>query len=263
MKQTLTVKVKILPTEEQIILLKETQQQYIKACQYVSNYIFNNDFILEQRFIHDNLYFDIKDSFSLPAQLSQSVMRTVISNYKTTQTQLKKKPYVYKDDNNKIQRIYKDLNWLYYPLKYKNPFFVLVRDRSYSFKKDNIVSLSTLNGRINVPYVWIDNNYFNKFKEDFSFGECKILEIDNKWYIHFSVSRDIEDPKEQFSHVVGIDRGLRNILTTYDEKGKTEFYSGKKVLAKRRKYKKLRKKLQEVNTLNSKRKIRKIGQNWN
>lgn len=263
MKQTLTIKVKILPTEDQIVLLKKTQKQYIKACQYVSDYIFNNDFILEQRAIHDNLYFDIKESFSLPAQLSQSVMRTVISNYKTTQTQLKKKPYIYKDSNNKIQRIYKDLSWLWSPLKYKNPFFVLVRDRSYSFKKDNIVSLSTLNGRINVPYVWVDNNYFNKFKEDFSFDECKVLEIDNKWYIHFSVSRDIEESKEKFSHVVGIDRGLRNILTTYDEKGHTEFYSGKKVLAKRRKYKKLRKELQEVNTLNSKRKIRKIGQKEN
>ena len=59
-------------------------------------------------------------------------------------------------------------------------------------------------------------------------------------------------------HVVGIDRGLRQLVTTYDEKDKTTFFNGNAVLKKRRHYKELRRSLQARNTRNSKRRIRKM-----
>lgn len=52
----------------------------------------------------------------------------------------------------------------------------------------------------------------------------------------------------QTQHVVGIDRGLRFLATCYDEQGRTKFFSGKSIIRKRNKYKRLRQELQRRNT---------------
>lgn len=75
--------------------------------------------------------------------------------------------------------------------------------------------------------------------------------------------RDWSYQKGQSQHVVGIDRGLHFLTTSYDEKGQTAFYSGKKVMQIRRKYKRLRAQLQSKGTKSAKRKLKKIGQREN
>src|SRR5699024_7602948 len=68
---------------------------------------------------------------------------------------------------------------------------------------------------------------------------------------------------DQIQHVVGIDRGLHFLATCYDEKGKTNFISGKHILQVRRKYKKLRAELQKRGTKSAKRRLKKIGNREN
>ena len=59
---------------------------------------------------------------------------------------------------------------------------------------------------------------------------------------------------------MGIDRGLRQLLTIYDEKSRTIFVNGKEILQKRRYYKNLRKELQSKGTKSAKRRLETIGQ---
>ena len=56
-----------------------------------------------------------------------------------------------------------------------------------------------------------------------------------------SVFKAVEEfSKEEVIHVVGIDRGLRFLSVTYDERGKTEFLRSKQILRKRRKFLEIR-----------------------
>ena len=65
------------------------------------------------------------------------------------------------------------------------------------------------------------------------------------------------------SNVVGIDRGVRFLATSYDSSGKTVFYSGSEVKQKRAHYNALRKELQQLKTPSSRRRIKSIGQREN
>ncbi len=69
--------------------------------------------------------------------------------------------------------------------------------------------------------------------------------------------------KSEVSNVVGIDRGIRFIATTYDSNGKSVFYDGNTVKQKRAHYKALRKQLQQVGTPSSRKRIKAIGQREN
>ncbi|MGN7529871.1 UNVERIFIED_CONTAM: hypothetical protein QML36_11010, partial [Aerococcus urinaeequi] len=62
-----------------------------------------------------------------------------------------------------------------------------------------------------------------------------------KWFLHVSASKEIDSPDEtNIQRIVGIDRGLRQILTIADDTAHTTFYSGKSLMKKRRRFKKLR-----------------------
>ncbi|MFW3455142.1 RNA-guided endonuclease TnpB family protein, partial [Aerococcus viridans] len=63
--------------------------------------------------------------------------------------------------------------------------------------------------------------------------------------------------------IVGIDRGLRQILTIADDTAHTTFYSGKSLMKKRRRFKRLRQSLQAKNTKSSRRRLRTIERREN
>ena len=73
-------------------------------------------------------------------------------------------------------------------------------------------------------------------------------------------SNAVEDfQKENVRHVVGIDRGLRFLTVSYDEQGKTEFVSGKKIATKRHKFQEVRRQLQSKGTKSAKRRLKAIS----
>ena len=143
MEISLTIKAHIYPSQSEAESLKKTMQAYRQGCNYASQYVFNNNFELSQSKLNKALYHDLRDTFDLKSQMAQSVLRTVIARYKTVATQLSQKPY--KCLGYKIKR---DLTWLWKPVTFSRPQFDLVRNRDWSFKNDNQVSLNTLDGRI-------------------------------------------------------------------------------------------------------------------
>ena len=150
---TKTIKLRLYVNSEQIALFKQMSEQYRLACNFVSQYIFNNNFELNSNRLNKELYRDVRVQFKLKAQLAQSVFRTTTARYKTTKDQLAQKPFRYKDENGEYQRITKTLEWLMKPVLFSRPQCDLVRDRDYSFVDNgSMLSINTLDKRVKVCF---------------------------------------------------------------------------------------------------------------
>ena len=235
---TITTKVRIYPTPEQEESLKKTQKSYINGCNIVSQWVKNNE-ELSQKKINSALYSTIRENTGLGAQMSQSVIKTVIGTYKTIHSSNKK--------------------WSILP-EYKKNRVDLVRGRDYSLLKDKRLSIGTIDGRIKVPYT--DNPSLPL--HDHILGTATLVYKHGKWIMHIPITINIEEVSDSdIENVMGIDIGLRFLATSYDSTGKTKFYSGKEVKRKRAHYKQLRSDLQRKNTRSSRRRLNTIGNREN
>lgn len=253
----------IFQNDEDISKMIASQEAFRQGCNFVSDYMFNNNFPMNTTTLVKLLYHDLRSKFGLKSQMVQSCVRTMIARYRSTQTQLRKQRVWdgYKKDNHgKLVKNYvpKDLDFLWKPIKFKRPQLDLVRNRDYSHKSDNTMSLNTIYGRVTVQTIF--NGFEKYFDGTWKFGTAKVLKSDNHWYLNIAVTKEIEKPEFKPKHVVGIDRGLRQLLTIYDEQGQTTFVNGKQILQKRRHYKRLRQQLQSKNTKSAKRRLEAIGQ---
>ena len=268
-----TMKLHIHVDNDQKRLLKDLTEQYRKACNRVSNYIFHYDFILNPNKIQTILYHGLRDDFDLKSQIAISSIKTVVARYKTVQTQLQKKPYkipLNKNEDDKIEYmfVHRNLEWLQKPIKFSRPQADLVYNRDYSFVKDTngvpMLSLNTLDKRVKVTYDMPE--CFNKYSDgSWKLGTGKIVSYKNKWYFHISVSKTTDDEfqNDNCKMVVGIDRGLRFIENHYDDNGVSFFTLGKDVLEKRTKFNKVRQQLQSKNTKASKRVLKRLSEREN
>ena len=253
----------VFDNQNDILKMVESQEAFRQGCNFVSDYIFNNDFPLNATVLNKVIYNDLRERFGLKSQMAQSCIRTVVARYKTVQTQLRKQRVWdgYKKDNHgKDVKNYinKDLTFLWKPIVFNRPQLDLVRNRDYSYTKDNKMSLNTIHGRVVVKPIY--DGFKQYFDGSWTLGTAKILKSGKHWFMHIAVTKTIDDITVKPKNVVGIDRGLRQIMTTYDQKGNTVFYSGKQISHKRRNYSRLRKELQSKNTKSAKRRLKQINQ---
>ena len=260
MEMQVTIKTKLKISNSEIALsFSKTMEQYRQACNYVSEYIFNHDFDMKQSRLNKELYTKLRNLFSLKSQMAQSVIRTVIARYKTVKTQMARKPYKYQDQNTgEWYREVRDLTWLHKPISFNRPQVDLQRNRDWSYLSSGQLSINTLDGRVKVdPICHGFNQYFDG---TWKFGLAKLLKSSGKWYLHISATKEVADfDKQTVKHVVGLDRGLRFLATSYDEQGKTTFFDGQAIMRKRAKYQKLRATLQAKGTKSAKRRLKKLS----
>ena len=257
---TKTIKLRIYPTAGQADMFRNLAETYRQACNWVSVYVFEHEFELNYMKLNKVLYREAREKFGLKANLTQSVFRTVTARYKTVQEQLRRKPFKYKDEDGKWQRVEKTLEWLWKPIYFHRPQADLVRGDDYCFlQKGHQLSLNTLCKRAKVDYA--DKYFVQYFDGTWKFGTGKLVELKGKWYFHIPVSKNLEKEfsKDEVKHVVGLDRGLRFLVTGYDEQGNSFFISGKDVCKKREKFAKLRAELQSKKSYSAKRRLRKLS----
>ncbi len=124
--------------------------------------------------------------------------------------------------------------------------------RSFSFK-NNILSISTIKGRIKVPFNIPDcyKDYFN-WKVDES-----LLRIDSKGrcFFLFTFSQENHAQSSDSHRVLGVDLGMNNLAVTSDR----QFFHSSKVKQIKRKFKFLRSKLQAKGTRSSRRLLKKLS----
>jgi IS605 OrfB family transposase len=234
-------------------------EQYRQACNFISQYIFDNGFELNSNAIQKALYKDVRSLFGLKSQLTTSSFKTVTAKYKAVKTQISQNPYRYKDENGDWQCIARTLEWLWKPVFFSRPQADLVRNRDYSFVDDGqILSINTLGKRTKCTF---EGEHFAEYLDGtYDLGTAKLVELKGLWYLHIPVTKVVEDfRKENVRHVVGIDRGLRFLTVSYDEQGKTEFISGRKIATKRHKFQEVCRQLQSKGTKSAKRKLKAIS----
>lgn len=260
-----TMKLHIRPDDRAIELFKELTIHYSEACNYISEYVFDNGFMLNNLKLQDHLYHTIRKDYSLKAQMTISAIKTVTARYKAIKKQMKKKPFVYKDENGKKVKIPRTLEWLHKPVYFKRPQVDLVRNRDYSFVNDKVtgkrmLSLNTIDKRVIVSFDVPE--YFKKyFDGTWKFGTGKLVSLNGGWYFHIPMTKTITEDFDRTDpeHVVGIDQGLRFIATVYDEAGSTNFINSKEIMKKRESFQKVRSELQSKGTKTAKRALKRIS----
>ncbi|WP_423479865.1 transposase (plasmid) [Ligilactobacillus salivarius] len=260
MEQTVNIKVKLNILEPNVgMKFSKTMEQYRLACNYVSEYLFNNNFPLNKNEVQKVIYNTIREKFNLKSQMTISCIRSVIARYKTVKTQMARRPYKYQDQNTgEWYREVRDLNWLHKPISFNRPQVDLQRNRDWSYLSSGQLSINTLDGRVKIDPIC---RGFNQYLDGtWKFGLAKLLKSSGKWYLHISATKEVTDfDKQTVKHVVGIDRGLRFLATSYDEQGKTAFFDGQTIIRKRAKYQKLRATLQAKGTKSAKRRLKKLS----
>ena len=264
-KINLTVKVRLYPTREQANEFKAVTNTFRDICNLVSQWYFDKHFKVTRYIFQDEMYYDIRKQYpKLNSQMVQSIFRCVNARYKTVKTQLQQKTYHYKDVNtNKWYCVHKNLDWLQKPIHFKRPQADYVRTSNYSFvQNQQLISMNVLGKRIKVKY---NIDYVNPLINiNAKFGTAKLINLKGKWYLHISTEVEYQTwNKDTNKHIVGMDRGLRQIVTSYDEQRKTQFFNGRKVAYQRRKYHYLRQQLQKAGTKSAKRHLKKLAQREN
>lgn len=234
-----TAKVQIHPQVDDIPLLLDSMKAYAKACTFVSNYVFTSK-DLSQVSVQKHTYTKVREEYNLPSQMACNAVRTVIGSYKTNKTN--------------------GFDWTF--CKYDVPQMTLSWNRDYSINRDKF-SVGTLSGRIKCDYdIKGMEQYFDK--SIYSFGTAKVVYKHGKFFLHISVKCNINEVSDtDITNVVGHDRGIRFLVSSYGSSGKTTFYNGNVVKQKRGHYKALRKQLQQVGTPSSRRRLKAIGQREN
>lgn len=256
---TKTIKLRINVSKNQEKPFRQMTEQYRQGCNFVSQYIFDHSMNLVYARLNKALYGELRSRFGLKSQMAQSAIKTTIARYKTVETQLQQHPYKYKDEKGKWNSIPKTLEWLWNPVSFRRPQADLVRNRDYSFVDGGrMLSINTLGRREKCTF---EGKHFAEYLDgSWNLGTAKLVKLKGLWYLHIPVTKEVEDfQKENLRHVVGIDRGLRFLTVSYDEKGKTSFVSGRKIATKRHKFHEVRRQLQAKGTKSAKRVLKRLS----
>lgn len=258
---TVTMKLHIHTDAAGDRLFREFTERYASACTYASRYVFDHGFPLNYMVLHNAMYHEVRSAFDLKSQMTQSVFKTVAARYKAVKEQLYQNPYRYQDEKSDWCYITKTLEWLTKPIVFHRHQADLVRNRDYSFVDGGrAISINTLEKRVRATFD-VPDNFKQYFDGTWSFGTGKLVSLKGRWYLHIPMTREAPDSGAgtKPSHVVGIDRGLRFIANTYDETGKSCFFSGKDIIHKRNKFAEVRAELQAKGTKSAKHKLKTIS----
>lgn len=190
---------------------------YKDACNIISQYIFDNipkaaetktmSSLLNAmnlqkiaKINNERIYTILTTDLELPSQIASDIFKTVVNNYKTIQTMLKKQTvtngYQYDKDGNillykkgkhkgepKLAYIYKDLTFLQKPLCYKKPQLFLSVNRSYSFINNfSKTSIGTMNGRIKLSFKLTAKQKELFTNSNWKRGSAHLVQTGNKWF---------------------------------------------------------------------------------
>jgi len=219
MKQTLIIK--LSPTKAQHNVLLETMERFNEACNCIASKAFELKTANKIR-LQQCVYQNIRKDFNLSAQLTIRAISKVCEAYKR---------------DKKIQPIFK-------------PHGAIVYDqRILSWKGLDKVSVLTLEGRQIIP-IRIGN--YQEARLDRIVRQTDLIYQDKTFYLACIVDAP-EPPINNPDEFIGVDLGIKNIA--FDSDGVQ--YSGNKVNALRKRYAKLRAKLQGKKTKSANRLLKK------
>lgn len=178
----LTLKIKLLPTDEQAKLLLDTMKEANAVCNAISDVAWEKK-IFNNFKLHHEVYHSYKGTFRLSSQILVRCIAKVADAYKL---------------NKKSKREFRPLGSIGYD------------SRIMTYKPNNIVSLWAIGGRIKIPFVCHNPNYLPYIK-----GEADLVFKKGKFYLF----QTVEVPEEEIKDIeefIGVDFGLQTLAYTSD-----------------------------------------------
>ena len=219
----LTVKLKLLPTEEQKQALLSTMRAFNNACNYVSEIAFTNKMYSKFK-LQKIVYYHIRECFNLSSQMAVRVVGKVTETYKVDKS---------------VQHHFSNYSAMVYD------------DRIMTIKGLERVSLLVLGSRIIIPFVFGE---YAQLKVKRIRGQSDLIYKNNNFYLCVVVDVPEPDPINP-KEFLGVDLGIINLATTSDG----EIYSGEQVNNKRIQIEGLKSRLQSKKTKSSKRHLKKLS----
>jgi putative transposase len=217
----LTLLIKLQPSADQVIALRETMFRFNAACNAISEVAFRehsaNKFLLQRL-----TYRDMRERFGLSAQHTVRAIGKVSDAYKRDKA---------------IRPTFDPLGAIVYD------------QRIMAWKGIDRVSLTTLEGRVIVPIVMND---YHAPRLDRKRGQADLILRDRTFYLAVVVDID-EPPTPTPTDWLGVDLGIKNIAA--DSDGTT--YSGAMVNGLRYRHARLRARLQAKGTQAARRLLQK------
>jgi len=245
MQQIITAKLKLLATPEQHQSLRQTQLAYRDALNFVSRYAFAHGKISSDRRLHDATYYEIRQRFGLPSEMTRNVLKQVSATYKGLWTKAR---------NNAEHRrkgwTKKRFKGLDQPPKYLSPTVTYNYRYDYGFQSGQQVSIRVLTKRITLSYQGYDP-HLALIKQGATFGEAKLWYDKRHKQIYLLVALKLELPDpvpETQQAIIGVDVGQRYLAVTAALTNQSDFYSGKRVRDKAYHEARLQKRLQKKGT---------------
>src|SRR6266536_5285839 len=252
MKQFITAKLKLQIDVAQFQALRQTQLAYRDALNHVSRYAFEHGKMSNQIRLRDEMYYEIRALYTLPAQMATNVPRQVGATYKTLWTKVRHNNAARKAGHTKKR--YKGLDQ---PPKYVSPTLTYNYHRDYSLKPENQVSILTLSGRSVVSYTGY-SKHVALVQQGAHIVVAKLWydKPRKQCYLLVTLELEVTEPTpETHQHVVGVDVGSRYLAVTAQLDNGASFYSGKQSRAKADHYSRLRKRLQHKGTRSATRRL--------
>ncbi len=217
----LTLKIKLLPTDEQAKLLLKSIKEANSCCNAISEIAWEKK-VFNQFKIHKEVYHQFKPKFSLSSQILVRCISKVCDAYKL---------------GKKKKRAFKPLGSITYD------------SRILTYKPDSIVSIWVVGGRIKIPFVCHNPKYIPHIK-----GEADLVFSKGKYYLFQTVDIADEEIKD-VEEFIGVDFGQTDIATLSDG---TNFNSNQ-LKAVRKKYSKVRASVQSKGTKGAKKLLKRLS----
>lgn len=219
----LVVMVKLSPSEEQYRALLETLERFNEAANWIAETAFENRTASKYR-LQKLIYHEVRERFGLSAQMTVRCISKVCE--------------VYKRDKSKRPAFRKHGAMVY-------------DERLMSFKGLDRVSLLTLDGRKLIPVRLGD---YQRARMDRRRGQADLLYRNGAFYLALTVDAPEPEPDDP-TGVLGVDLGITNLAV--DSDGET--HSGEAVERSRKRYERIRRKLQPVKTASARKRKKKLG----
>ena len=219
----LTLQLKLVPSDEQKVVLLKTMEQYNASCNYISEVAFESR-TFGKVGLQKLVYYDVKDRFGLSAQMVVRAIGKVSESYKV---------------DRKTQHEFKPHGAIQYD------------QRNLTFKTMDTVSILTLEKREKINFVC--GNYRELDLERVK-GQADLVYRDNQFYLLIVCDVPEEEPINS-ERVIGIDLGIVNLATTSEGR----VFSGDACKKVRQKYQKTKSALQSVGTWDAKKHLKKLS----
>ena len=235
-----TARLKLQPTPEQAALLDSTMSAYCDALNYLSGIAHASGNCSNYVRLHKAAYYDTRERFGLPSQMTISAERQVASMYASMRS----------NGNGKAQATF----------GLKGGILLQGGERGRDFSliaAKNLVSISTISGRQKVAFVCGEQQrqYF-----DWTIGSATLCKRKGTFYLHvvFKTDCDIHSPNDAHT-VIGVDVGMNYLAVASGPDGRAVFTGGGSVKQRKHHYRRVRAGMQSKGTKSAKRALKHLS----